>query len=60
MIDAERKKAILAAEREFERKEHLSRALADKGITLIGRITSPEQPESPVAEQASPSRPPAP
>lgn len=41
MIDVERKKAILRAEREFERKENLSRALAENGVTLIGRITSP-------------------
>ena len=41
MIDVERKKAILQAEQEFERRENLSRALADKGVTLIGRITSP-------------------
>ena len=46
MIDVERKKAILQAEREFERKENLSRALAEKGVTLIGAITSPAQPES--------------
>ena len=47
MVDTERKKAILAAEREFERKERLSRALADKGVTLIGRITSPADPNVP-------------
>ena len=47
MIDVERKKAILRAEREFERKENLSRALAEKGVTLIGKITSPEPPGSP-------------
>ena len=41
MIDVERKKMILQAEQEFERKENLSRALAEKGVTLIGRITSP-------------------
>lgn len=41
MIDVERKKAILQAEQEFERRENLSRALAEKGVTLIGRITSP-------------------
>ena len=46
MIDVERKKAILKAEQEFERKENLSRALAEKGVTLIGAITSPAQPES--------------
>ena len=40
MIDAERKKAILDAEREFERREILSRALAVKGVTLVGQITS--------------------
>ena len=45
MIDPERKQAILDAEREFERKENLSRALAEKGVTLIGRITSPSHPE---------------
>lgn len=52
MIDVERKKAILQAEREFERKENLSRALAEKGVTLIGAITSPahadgDPPETP-------------
>jgi len=41
MVDVERKKAILQAEQEFERKENLARALAEKGVTLIGRITSP-------------------
>ncbi len=41
MIDVERKKAILQAEQEFERKENLSRALAERGVTLIGRVTSP-------------------
>lgn len=41
MIDPTRKKAILDAEREFERHERLSQALAVSGITLIGRITSP-------------------
>ncbi|WP_309627113.1 hypothetical protein [Brevundimonas sp.] len=41
MIDVERKKAILEAEQEFERKENLSRALAEKGVTLVGAITSP-------------------
>ena len=46
MIDVERKKAILKAEQEFERRENLSRALAEKGVTLIGAITSPAQPES--------------
>jgi hypothetical protein len=45
MIDVERKKAILQAEQEFERKENLSRALAEKGVTLIGAITSPAHPE---------------
>lgn len=40
MIDSERKKAILNAEREFERKEILSRALAVRGVTLVGLITS--------------------
>lgn len=53
MVDIERKKLILQAEREFERKENLSRALAEKGVTLIGRITSPAQPEpSPDSEPA--------
>ena len=47
MVDTERKKAILKAEHEFERKENLSRALADKGVTLIGKITSPEPPDAP-------------
>ncbi len=60
MIDAERKKAILEAEREFERKERLSRALAENGVTLIGKITSPEHPESPDAERTPFSLPPAP
>jgi|GEM_PF-5328374 len=46
MIDVERKKAILKAEREFERRENLSRALAEKGVTLIGAITSPAHPEA--------------
>ena len=41
MIDVERKKVILQAEQEFERKENLSRALAERGVTLIGAITSP-------------------
>ena len=50
MIDVERKKAILQAEQEFERKENLSRALADKGVTLIGRITSPPPSEDPPAD----------
>lgn len=50
MIDVERKKAILQAEQEFERKENLSRALAEKGVTLIGRITSPPPPEEPDAD----------
>jgi hypothetical protein len=36
MIEPTRKKAILDAEKEFERKELLSRALAEKGA-----ITSP-------------------
>lgn len=45
MIDVQRKKAILEAEQEFERKENLSRALAEKGVTLIGAITSPPQPD---------------
>ena len=60
MIDPERKKSILKAEREFERKEILSRALAEKGVTLIGKITSPEQPDNPVPERASLDLPPAP
>ena len=45
MIDSDRKKAILDAEREFERKENLSRALAQSGVTLIGKITSGPQVE---------------
>lgn len=49
MIDVERKKAILKAEQEFERKENLSRALAEKGVTLIGEITSPPHPENETA-----------
>lgn len=50
MIDVERKKAILEAEQEFERKENLSRALAEKGVTLIGAITSPAPRDSGPAE----------
>ena len=41
MTDVERKTAILLAEQEFERKENLSRALAETGVTLVGGITSP-------------------
>lgn len=52
MIDIERKKAILRAEQEFERKENLSRALVERGVTLIGKITSPPPPETPDAETA--------
>lgn len=56
MIDVERKKAILQAEQEFERKENLSRALAENGVTLVGAITSPapvdDAPPSPPDEQA--------
>ncbi len=59
MIDADRKKSILKAEREFERKEVLSRALADRGITLVGKITSPD-PESAAAEHVPVRRPPVP
>jgi hypothetical protein len=51
MVDVERKKAILKAEHEFERKETLSRALADRGVTLIGKITSPPPPEAPVGDE---------
>ncbi|ADL00523.1 hypothetical protein [Brevundimonas subvibrioides] len=40
MIDKDQKNAILAAEAEFERKENLARALAESGVTLIGKITS--------------------
>ena len=40
MIDKDQKNAILAAEREFERRENLSRALAESGVILIGKITS--------------------
>lgn len=54
MIDVERKKMILQAEQEFERKENLSRALADKGVTLFGRITSPPPPED--AAEAVPDK----
>lgn len=50
MIDNDRKKTILEAEREFERKENLSRALAEKGVTLIGKITSPPPPDEPVVD----------
>lgn len=45
MIDVERKKVILQAEQEFERKENLSRELANRGVTLIGKITSSPPPE---------------
>jgi hypothetical protein len=41
MIDSMRKTAILNAEREFERKENLARALAERGVFLVGKITSP-------------------
>ncbi|MFC5345771.1 hypothetical protein ACETK8_01880 [Brevundimonas staleyi] len=51
MVDVERKKAILRAEQEFERKENLSRALADRGVTLIGKITSPPPPEPPALDE---------
>lgn len=51
MVDVERKKAILQAEQEYERKENLSRALADHGVTLIGKITSPPPPEPPVLDE---------
>lgn len=50
MVDIERKKNILEAEREFERRENLSRALAENGVTLIGKITSPAP-----AERETPS-----
>ncbi|AQR62676.1 hypothetical protein BZG35_14235 [Brevundimonas sp. LM2] len=59
MIDKDHKNAILAAEREFERRENLARALAVSGITLIGRITSPADPGPPAASpapSAAPSR----
>ena len=36
-----RKTAILNAEREFERRENLARALAERGVFLVGQITSP-------------------
>ncbi len=54
MIDNDRKQAILDAEQEFERKENLSRALAEKGVTLIGKITSPAPVEAPPADDAAP------
>ncbi len=41
MIDSMRKTAILNAEREFERRENLARALAERGVFLVGKITSP-------------------
>lgn len=47
MIDKDQKNAILAAEREFERRENLARALAESGVTLIGRITSAAPPPEP-------------
>lgn len=59
MIDVERKKAILRAEREFERKERLSRALAERGVTLIGTITSPDHSEGPVIERRPLDLPPS-
>ena len=52
MVDTERKKAILQAEQEFERKENLARELANRGVTLIGKITSPPPPDVPDAETA--------
>lgn len=52
MIDSERKKAILNAEREFERKEILSRALAVRGVTLVGLITSAAPDDDPAAPGA--------
>lgn len=55
MIDVERKKAILQAEQEFERRENLSRALAEKGVTLIGRITSPPPSEGPTIDASDKS-----
>ncbi len=51
MVDIERKKAILDAEREFERRENLSRDLANKGVTLIGTITSPAPPSDPAGPE---------
>ena len=53
MIDSERKKAILNAEREFERKEILSRALAVRGVTLVGQITSGAPDDHPTPEDAA-------
>jgi hypothetical protein len=47
MMDPMRKKAILDAEADFERKENLARALAESGVTLIGRITSKTPPPRP-------------
>lgn len=52
MVDVERKKVILRAEREFERRENLSRALAEKGVILIGRITSPPPADDDPADDA--------
>lgn len=51
MIDSERKKAILNAEREFERKEILARALAVSGVTLVGKITSVAPDDQPPAPE---------
>lgn len=55
MINVERKKAILDAEREFERRENLSRALADKGVTLVGAITSPPPDRDPAGTRDDPA-----
>jgi hypothetical protein len=59
MIDKDQKNAILAAEREFERRENLSRALAESGVTLIGKITSapPAQSATPLAAETGSPRP---
>lgn len=55
MIDTVQKNAILSAEREFERRENLARALAVAGITLVGRITSPPDPGVGAADAAATS-----
>lgn len=54
MIDREQKNAILDAEREFERRENLARALAVSGVTLIGKITSGPPAQAQAADPRSP------
>ncbi|WP_269516011.1 hypothetical protein [Brevundimonas subvibrioides] len=52
MIDTDLKNAILAAEAEFERRENLARALAEAGVTLVGKITSAPPPKTGPVEPA--------